>query len=71
MEYPDFPFLQVPLAKLKEARFALRGFTQPLGIAEYETQKLFAEVASSLPQIEDIEQAVEDEQQDATARKPH
>ena len=39
----------------KKARFALRGITQPMGIAEYETEQLFADVASSLPQIEDIE----------------
>ena len=39
----------------KKARFALRGITQPMGIAQYETEKLFADVASSLPKIEDIE----------------
>ena len=39
----------------KKARFALRGITQPMGIAEYETEQLFADVASSLPQIEDLE----------------
>lgn len=63
----DKPTIGLLLCRSKsdtKARFALRGFTQPLGIAEYETQKLFAEVASSLPQIEDIEQAVENEQQE-------
>lgn len=39
----------------KKAEFSLRGITQPMGIAQYETEKLFADVASSLPQIEDIE----------------
>lgn len=39
----------------KKAQFALRGITQPMGIAQYETEKLFADVASSLPQFEDIE----------------
>lgn len=39
----------------KKARFALRGITQPMGIAGYETEKLFADVASSLPQIGEIE----------------
>ena len=34
---------------------ALRGITQPLGIAQYETEQLFADVASSLPQVEDME----------------
>lgn len=33
----------------KKAEFALRGVTQPMGIAGYETQKLFAEVAEALP----------------------
>ena len=39
----------------KKAEFSLRGITQPMGIAQYETEKLFADVASALPQIEDIE----------------
>lgn len=39
----------------KKAEFALRGITQPMGIAAYETEKLFAEVASALPQINEIE----------------
>ena len=43
----------------KKAQFALRGITQPMGIAEYETEQLFADVASSLPQIEDIENEME------------
>lgn len=44
----------------KKAEFSLRGFTQPMGIAQYETEKLLADVASSLPQIESIEQNLED-----------
>lgn len=44
----------------KKAQFALRGITQPMGIAQYETEKLFADVASSLPQIKDIENEMED-----------
>ena len=124
MQYPDFPFLQVTLAKLesedkefvqvplvqiswyhhisllskvkdeaqrayyiteavddivkspedkptiglllcrtksnKKAEFSLRGITQPMGIAQYETEKLFADVASALPQIEEIEKSMED-----------
>jgi len=39
----------------KKAKFALRGITQPMGIAQYETEKLFNDVASALPQIEEIE----------------
>lgn len=44
----------------KKAQFALRGITQPMGIAEYETEQLFADVASSLPQIEDIENEMQE-----------
>ena len=54
----DKPTIGLLLCRSKsdtKASFALRGVTQPLGIAEYETQKLFADVASLLPQIEDIE----------------
>lgn len=59
----DKPSIGLLLCRSKsdtKARFALRGFTQPLGIAEYETQKLFADVASSLPQIEDLENDIEE-----------
>lgn len=44
----------------KKAEFSLRGITQPMGIAQYETEKLFADVASALPQIEDMENAIGD-----------
>lgn len=45
----------------KKAQFALRGITQPMDIAQYETEKLFADVASSLPQIEEIESGIDDD----------
>ena len=32
-----------------------------MGIARYETEKLFANVASSLPKIEDLERILEEE----------
>lgn len=69
----DKPTIGLLLCRSKsdtKARFALRGFTQPLGIAEYETQKLFAEVASSLPQIEDIEKAQDDNQRLMNKKSP-
>lgn len=44
----------------KKVQFALRGITQPMGIAEYETEQLFADVASSLPQIDDIENEMQE-----------
>ena len=54
----DKPSIGLLLCRTKsdtKARFALRGITQPLGIAQYETEKLFADVASALPQIDDLE----------------
>lgn len=44
----------------KKAEFSLRGITQPMGIAQYETEKLFADVASALPQIENLENSMDD-----------
>lgn len=55
----DNPTIGLLLCRSKsdtKARFALRGITQPLGIAQYETDKLFADVASVLPEIDDIEE---------------
>ena len=60
----DKPTIGLLLCRTKsdtKARFALRGITQPLGIAQYETEKLFADVASSLPQIEELENNMEKE----------
>lgn len=59
----DKPTIGLLLCRTKsdtKAKFALRGITQPLGIAQYETEKLFADVASSLPQIEGIEEELEE-----------
>ena len=63
----DKPTIGLLLCRTKsntKARFALRGITQPLGIAQYETEKLFADVASALPQIEDLEEALEEENEE-------
>lgn len=60
----DKPTIGLLLCRTKsdtKAKFALRGITQPLGIAQYETEKLFADVASALPQMEDLENNVENE----------
>lgn len=54
----DKPTIGLLLCRSKsntKAEFSLRGFTQPMGIAQYETEKLLADVASSLPQIAQIE----------------
>lgn len=60
----DKPTIGLLLCRTKsntKAQFALRGITQPLGIAQYETEQLFADVASALPKIEDIEENIEKE----------
>lgn len=54
----DKPTIGLLLCRTKsdnKVRFALRGITQPMGISAYETEKLFEDVASSLPQIDDLE----------------
>ena len=54
----DKPTIGLLLCRSKsniKAEYSLRGFTQPLGIAEYETQKLLNDVKSSLPTIEELE----------------
>lgn len=59
----DKPTIGLLLCRTKsdtKARFALRGITQPLGIAQYETEKLFADVASALPQIDEFEKELEE-----------
>ena len=90
LRYPDFPILQVPLAKLEKdeilqvalaentqtpilqvplaptiglllcptksnekVQFSLRGFSQPMGVAEYEIKQRIEEVQSALPSIEE------------------
>ena len=42
----------------KKVEFALRGLTQPMGVAQYETDQLFNEVASALPNIQDLEDSM-------------
>lgn len=58
----DNPTIGLLLCRSKsdtKASYALRGFSQPMGISQYETQKLFDDVASALPKIEDIEDCME------------
>lgn len=65
----DKPTIGLLLCRSKsdtKARFALRGVTQPLGIAQYETEKLFEDVASALPRIEDVENHLTYDDQDET-----
>ena len=60
----DKPTIGLLLCRNKSAKkveFSLRGVTQPMGIARYDTEKLFSDVASSLPQIEDLEALLSEE----------
>jgi predicted nuclease of restriction endonuclease-like (RecB) superfamily len=60
----DKPTIELLLCRNKSAKkveFSLRGVTQPMGIARYDTEKLFSDVASSLPQIEDLEALLSEE----------
>ena len=60
----DKPTIGLLLCRNKSAKkveFSLRGVTQPMGIAQYDTEKLFSDVASSLPQIEDLEKVLGEE----------
>ena len=60
----DNPTIGLLLCRTKsnvKAEYALRGITQPLGIAEYETERIMREVKSSLPSIEEIEKELEKE----------
>ncbi len=72
----DKPTIGLLLCRTKsdtKARFALRGITQPMGIAQYEIEKLVDEVKSSLPNIDEIdaniEQSLEDKNVDKTFSK--
>lgn len=59
----DKPTIGLLLCRSKsnrKAEFSLRGITQPMGIAQYETEKLFADVASALPRIEELEKSMDD-----------
>jgi predicted nuclease of restriction endonuclease-like (RecB) superfamily len=60
----DIPTIGLLLCRNKSAKkveFSLRGVTQPMGIARYDTEKLFSDVASSLPQIEYLEALLSEE----------
>ena len=59
----DNPTIGLLLCRTKDnvkAEYALRGMTQPLGIAEYDMEKFYNQVKSSLPSVEELENSVED-----------
>ena len=51
---PTIGFLLCPTKSNEKVRFSLRGFTQPIGVAEYDIKQLIEEVQKALPDIEDI-----------------
>ena len=52
---PTIGFLLCPTKSDEKVRFSLRGFTQPMGVAEYEFEQLIEEVQKALPEIENVQ----------------
>ena len=58
----DNPTIGLLLCRTKsntKVEYALRGMTQPLGVAEYQTTKMIEELKSELPSIDDLEKTLE------------
>ena len=58
----DNPTIGLLLCRTKnntKVEYALRGMTQPLGVAEYKTREIYEKLKSSLPSIEDLEKTLE------------
>lgn len=61
----DNPTIGLLLCRSKnntKVEFALRGMTQPLGVATYETKKIMDELRSSFPTIEELEAKLKNEE---------
>lgn len=59
----DNPTIGLLLCRTKnntKVEYALRGMTQPLGVAEYQTSKMIEELKSELPSIDDLENTLND-----------
>ena len=57
----DNPTIGLLLCRTKsntKVEYALRGMTQPLGVAEYQTSKIIENLKSSLPSIDDLEKTL-------------
>jgi predicted nuclease of restriction endonuclease-like (RecB) superfamily len=50
---PTIGLLLCPTKSNEKVQFSLRGFSQPMGVAEYEIKQLIEEVQSALPSIEE------------------
>ncbi len=58
----DNPTIGLLLCRSKnntKVEYALRGMTQPLGVAEFQTNKMIEELKSELPSIGDLEQTLQ------------
>ena len=59
----DNPTIGLLLCRSKnntKVEYAMRGMTQPLGVAAYQTQQLMEDLKSSLPSIDDLERTLEE-----------
>lgn len=59
----DNPTIGLLLCRSKnntKVEYAMRGMTQPLGVAEYQTQQLMEDLKSSLPSIDEWEKTLEE-----------
>lgn len=56
MDNPTIGLLLCRDKRDKKVEFALRGVGQPMGVAQYEMQKLFDDVASALPNVDTIDE---------------
>jgi predicted nuclease of restriction endonuclease-like (RecB) superfamily len=57
----DNPTIGLLLCRSKnntKVEYALRGMTQPLGVAEYQTNKMIEELKSELPSVNDLERTL-------------
>ncbi|MBR1546359.1 MAG: DUF1016 family protein [Prevotella sp.] len=64
----DNPTIGLLLCRSKnntKVEYAMRGMTQPLGVAEYQTKQLMEDLKTSLPTIDDLEKTLK-EQEEAT-----
>ncbi len=59
---PTIGLLLCPNKSNEKVRFSLRGFSQPMGVAEYEIKQLIDEVQEALPTVEEIQNELNKQQ---------
>ena len=60
----DNPTIGLLLCRSKnntKVEYAMRGMTQPLGVAEYQTKQLMENLKTSLPTIDDLERTLNEQ----------